>query len=60
MERSSTKNSIGDYFSAKNFNNCSTTNFGCSSGIQCPDSGTVTPFTFVASDCKELNAKLPG
>jgi hypothetical protein len=33
----------------KNLNNWSTTKPGCSSGIQCPESGTVMPFTFAAN-----------
>ena len=44
----------------KNLNNWSMTKSGCSSGIQCPESGTVTPFTFAASACVEFNAKFPG
>ena len=33
-------------YSLKNLVNCSTRNFGCSSGIKCPEFGTVTPVTF--------------
>jgi hypothetical protein len=40
-----------------NFASCSMTNFGCSSGIQCPESGTVMPVTFAAKACVEVNAK---
>jgi hypothetical protein len=35
------------------------TNCGCSSGIQCPESGTVMPVTFAANGCVELSPKLP-
>ena len=44
----------------KNLNSWSSTKSGRSSGIQCPENGTVTPVTFVANDCNELDAKLPG
>lgn len=33
---------------------------GRSSGIQSPESGTVTLVTFIANDCKELNAQVSG
>jgi hypothetical protein len=44
----------------KNLDSWSSTKSGRSSGIQCTESGTVTPVTFVANYCNELNAKLPG
>jgi hypothetical protein len=36
------------------------TNPGCSSGIQCPESGTVMPVTFAAKAWVEFSAKFPG
>jgi hypothetical protein len=44
----------------KNFASCPITNFGCSFGIQCPESGTVISVTFVAKCRVDDNAKLPG
>jgi len=44
----------------KNLTSCSMTNFGCSSGIQWPESGTVIPVTLAAKFCVDDNAKLPG
>jgi hypothetical protein len=39
---------------------CCITKSGCSSGIQCPESGTVTPVTFAAKACVAFNVVLPG
>jgi hypothetical protein len=36
------------------------TKSGCSSGIQCPENGTITPLTFSAKACVEFNVVLPG
>jgi hypothetical protein len=36
------------------------TKSGRSSGVQCPESGTMTPCTFEAKDCVELNVGVPG
>src|SRR5215204_2562577 len=47
-------------YSLKNFASCSMTNCGCSSGIQCPESGTVMPVTFAANACVEFSARFPG
>jgi hypothetical protein len=44
----------------KKLNIWSTTKSDCSSGIQCPESGTMTPCTFVARACIEFNLLLPG
>ena len=46
----------------KNFESWSSKKSGRSSGIQCPDNGTITPCTFVAKarDCIEFNVMLPG
>src|SRR5215204_4293856 len=47
-------------YSLKNFASCSMTNCGCSSGIQCPESGTVMPVTFAANACVEFSVIFPG
>jgi hypothetical protein len=44
----------------KNLNSRSITKPGCSPGIQCPESGTVTPSTFAANYCIGVKLKLPG
>jgi hypothetical protein len=47
-------------YSLKNFASCSMTNCGCSSGIQCPESGTVMPVTFAANACVEFSVRFTG
>src|SRR5215216_2478702 len=46
-------------YSLKNFASCSMRNCGCSSEIQCPESGTTLPRTSVASKRIESSAAVP-
>jgi hypothetical protein len=48
------------YLFLKNLNGLSVRNFGCSSGIQCPESGITVPLTFSPSGFIESNTGLPG